>query len=118
MAPNPMTALNHAVAVAMARGPAPALELVSVLAEDKRLTDHHRLHAVRAHLLEMSGEVDDALAAYRLAAQLTRSLTEQRYLNTKAAALARDHTAERSSCARRRRRGSASDGGNHAPSAR
>ena len=50
-----MTALNHAVAVAMARGPAPALALVDELAEDKRLTDHHRLHAVRGHLLEMSG---------------------------------------------------------------
>jgi len=94
LAPNPMTALNHAVAVAMARGPAPALELVSALAEDKRLADHHRLHAVRAHLLEMSGEVDGALTAYRLAAQLTRSLPEQRYLNTKAATLARDQVRE------------------------
>jgi RNA polymerase sigma factor (sigma-70 family) len=94
MAPNPMTALNHAVAVAMARGPAPALELVSALAQDKRLADHHRLHAVRAYLLEMSDNVDGALAAYRLAAQLTRSLPEQRYLNTKAATLARDHVRE------------------------
>jgi RNA polymerase sigma factor (sigma-70 family) len=90
MAPNPMTALNHAVAVAMARGPAAALALVSDLASDKRLAEHHRLHAVRAHLLEMSGDVDGALAAYRQAAQLTRSLAEQRYLNTKAAALAHD----------------------------
>jgi predicted RNA polymerase sigma factor len=60
------------------------------LAVDKRVAEHHRLHAVRAHLLEMSGDVDGALAAYRLAAQLTRSLAEQRYLNTKAAALAHD----------------------------
>jgi RNA polymerase sigma factor (sigma-70 family) len=90
MAPNPMTALNHAVAVAMAQGPTPALTLVDALAEDKRLTDHHRLHAVRGHLLEMSGDVPGALDAYRLAAQLTRSLPEQRYLNTKAAALAQD----------------------------
>jgi RNA polymerase sigma factor (sigma-70 family) len=94
MTPNPMTALNHAVAVAMARGPSPALELVSGLAEDRRLADHHRLHAVRAHLLEMSGDTDGALAAYRLAAQLTRSLLEQRYLNTKAATLARGQVRE------------------------
>jgi RNA polymerase sigma factor (sigma-70 family) len=94
MAPNPMTALNHAVAVAMARGPAPARELVEALAEDKRLADHHRLHAVRAHLLEMAGDIDDALAAYRLAARLTRSLPEQRYLTTKAATLARDQIRE------------------------
>ncbi|HYQ69688.1 RNA polymerase sigma factor [Actinophytocola sp.] len=88
MAPNPMTALNHAVAVAMARGPGPALDLVSALAEDRRLAAHHRLHAVRAHLLEMSGDAVGALAAYQQAARLTRSLPEQRYLNTKAAALA------------------------------
>ncbi|HEX6351640.1 MAG TPA: sigma-70 family RNA polymerase sigma factor [Actinophytocola sp.] len=90
MAPNPMTALNHAVAVAMARGPEPALALVTALEEDKRLASHHRLHAVRAHLLEMAGDVPGALAAYRLAAQHTRSLPEQRYLNTKAATLALD----------------------------
>jgi RNA polymerase sigma factor (sigma-70 family) len=89
MAPNPMTALNHAVAVAMARGPAPALALVSALAQDKRLATHHRLHAVRAHLLEMAGDVPGALAAYQRAAQLTLSLPEQRYLNTKAAGLAK-----------------------------
>jgi RNA polymerase sigma factor (sigma-70 family) len=88
MSPNPMTALNHAVAVAMSRGPAPALALVDALAEDKRLTGHHRLHAVRGHLLEMAGDVPGALAAYRLAAQHTRSLPEQRYLNAKAAGLA------------------------------
>jgi predicted RNA polymerase sigma factor len=88
MTPNPMTALNHAVAVAMARGPVPALALVAELSEDKHLVGHHRLHAVRGHLLEMSGDVPGALAAYRLAAQLTRSLPEQRYLNMKAAALA------------------------------
>lgn len=86
--PNPMTALNHAVAVAKAHGPSPALDLVDALAKDKRLADHHRLHAVRAHLLEMAGDVAAATAAYRQAATLTRSLPEQRYLNTKAAALA------------------------------
>jgi RNA polymerase sigma factor (sigma-70 family) len=88
MTPNPMTALNHAVAVAMAHGPEPALALVAELASDRRLTSHHRLHAVRAHLLEMSGDIPGALTAYRQAARLTLSLPEQRYLNTKAAALA------------------------------
>ena len=87
MSPNPMTALNHAVAVAMARGPAPALALVDTLAADKHLADHHRLHAVRAHLLEMSGDVPGALDAYRQAARRTLSLAEQRYLTTKAAVL-------------------------------
>jgi RNA polymerase sigma factor (sigma-70 family) len=88
MTDNPMAALNHAVAVAMAAGPERALPLVAELAKDKRLADHHRLHSVRGHLLEMTGEVDGALDAYRHAASRTRSLQEQRYLTTKASALA------------------------------
>ncbi|NMN97298.1 RNA polymerase sigma factor [Antrihabitans stalactiti] len=78
---NPMVALNHAVAVAMASGPAAAMEL---LAGDERLADDHRLHAVRAHLHEMSGDLDAARNAYRAAAKLTMSLPQQRYLNARA----------------------------------
>jgi predicted RNA polymerase sigma factor len=85
---SPMAALNHAVAVAMARGPAPALAMVEDLARDKRLTGHHRLHAVRAHLLEMSGDLAGALAEYQEAARRTQSQQEQRYLRLKAAGIA------------------------------
>ncbi len=46
---------------------------------------HHRLHAVRAHLLEMDGRAGEARAAYDIAARLATSIPEQRYLNTKAA---------------------------------
>jgi predicted RNA polymerase sigma factor len=88
MTGSPMAALNHAVAVAMARGSAPALAMVEDLAGDKRLADHHRLHSVRAHLLEMSGDTGGALAAYREAAHRTHSAQEQRYLRMKAARLA------------------------------
>jgi RNA polymerase sigma factor (sigma-70 family) len=88
MTGSPMAALNHAVAVGMARGPAPALAMVEDLARDKRLADHHRLYSVRAYLLEMSGDVDGAVVAYREAAHRTRSLQEQRYLAAKASALA------------------------------
>ena len=88
MTGSPMTALNHAVAVAMARGPAPALAMVDALARDKRLAEHHRLHAVRAHVLEMAGDRSGALAAYQEAARRTMSLQEQRYLRMKAAELA------------------------------
>ena len=84
---SPMAALNHAVAVAMADGPAAGLALVADLAEDKRLADHHRLHAVRAHLLEQAGDVEGARAEYRSAAARTHSLQEQRYLNDRAAGL-------------------------------
>jgi RNA polymerase sigma factor (sigma-70 family) len=76
--PSPMVALNHAVAVAMADGPAAGLALLTPLEE--RLAGHHRLHAVRAHLLELAGDRDAARAEYRAAARLTTSLPEQRYL--------------------------------------
>ncbi|WP_020389352.1 RNA polymerase sigma factor [Kribbella catacumbae] len=83
---NPMVALNHAVAVAMAEGPTRGLALLAQIESDAHLTKDHRLHAVRAHLLEMSGD-PAARTAYQLAATLTTSLPQQRYLNTKAANL-------------------------------
>ena len=88
MADNPMVRLNHAVALAMARGPRVGLERLAELEADKRLAGHHRLAAVRAHLLEMAGDHAEAITAYRAAAALTASLPEQRYLLEKAARLA------------------------------
>jgi RNA polymerase sigma factor (sigma-70 family) len=88
LSPNPMAALNHAVAVAMTRGPAAGLALLDDLGSDKRIAGHHRLHAVRAHLLEMSGDTAAARACYLAAAERTHSLPEQRYLNARAARLA------------------------------
>jgi RNA polymerase sigma factor (sigma-70 family) len=76
---NPVLALNHAVAVAMVDGPAKALALL-----DDRLGDDHRLHSVRAHLLEMSGDHAAARTSYREAARLAMSLPQQRYLNARA----------------------------------
>ena len=54
---------------------------------DERLNGHYRLDAVRAHLLEMAGEMQGALARYRAAAGRTTSLPEQRYLAMRAAHL-------------------------------
>jgi RNA polymerase sigma factor (sigma-70 family) len=76
---NPVVALNHAVAVAMVDGPAKGLALL-----DNRLGEDHRLHSVRAHLLEMSGDHAAARSAYREAARLATSLPQQRYLNARA----------------------------------
>lgn len=87
MTDNPMVRLNHAVALAMARGPAVGLARLDELEGDKRLAGHHRLAAVRAHLLEMAGEREAAIAAYRAAAALTASEPEQRYLLGRAARL-------------------------------
>jgi predicted RNA polymerase sigma factor len=46
------------------------------------------MHAVRAHLLELAGDRDGAIANYRTAANRTMSLPEQRYLVGRAARLA------------------------------
>ncbi|MGH3730552.1 MAG: RNA polymerase sigma factor, partial [Micromonosporaceae bacterium] len=81
VAPSPAVTLNHAVAVGMSSGPADGLAMVEPLLDDPTMRRHHRVHAVRAHLLEMAGDVAGAAGAYQRAAQLTASLPEQRYLN-------------------------------------
>jgi RNA polymerase sigma factor (sigma-70 family) len=85
---NPMVALNHAVATAMVHGPAAGLTLLEALDHDERVASHHRLDAVRAHLLERAGNWQAAIAHYRRAAERTTSIPERDYLITKAARLA------------------------------
>ncbi|WP_034274811.1 RNA polymerase sigma factor [Actinospica robiniae] len=87
VAPNPMTTLNKAVAVAMVRGPEAGLDLVVALEQDGRLARNHRLLATRAHLKEMSGDPSGAVTDYREAARRTASLPERRYLSGRAAAM-------------------------------
>ncbi len=86
VAPGPMVALNRAVAKAMAEGPEAGLVLLEEL--EPKLEGHHRVHAVRAHLLELAGDGPGAHAEYTRAAALTASLPEQRYLTRRAARLA------------------------------
>ena len=90
IADNPVVLLNHAVAVAMVRGPHVGLELLDELNADDRITGDHRLHAVRGHLLEMAGERAAARDSYLAAARQTTSLPQQRYLHAQAARLADD----------------------------
>ena len=85
MSDNPMVSLNHAIAVAMVHGPAAGLELLDRLDTAGRLAGHYRLDAVRAHLLEKSGDFDAALAHYRAAAGRTTSIPERDYLISQAA---------------------------------
>jgi RNA polymerase sigma factor (sigma-70 family) len=87
---NPVVALNHAVAVAMVRGPHAGLDLLATLQADERIAGDHRLQAVRGHLLEMSGDRLAARDAYLEAARRTTSLPRQRYLHTRAARLTDD----------------------------
>jgi predicted RNA polymerase sigma factor len=83
LGPNPVVTLNHAVAVAMVDGPRAGLRMLDTVAD--RLAGHHRLDAVRAHLLELAGDTAAARAGYQRAARLTTSLPERRYLQDRAA---------------------------------
>jgi RNA polymerase sigma factor (sigma-70 family) len=85
MTGNPMVTLNRAVATAMVDGPTAGLTLLDGL--DQRLGDHHRLHSVRGHLLEIAGDTENARAEFAAAAARTTNLREQHYLTTQAARL-------------------------------
>jgi predicted RNA polymerase sigma factor len=90
MSDNPMVTLNYAIAAAMVHGAAKGLELLDTLEADARLANHHRLDAVRAHLLELAGDRKLAVKHYRAAAAKTGSLAERNYLLTQAARLSSD----------------------------
>ncbi|MPZ97038.1 MAG: sigma-70 family RNA polymerase sigma factor [Propionibacteriales bacterium] len=83
-ADNPVVALNHAVAVAMARGARAGLDLLGGLESDQRIAGDHRLYAVRAHLLDLAGDRAAARDSYRAAAERTTSIPKQRYLHGRA----------------------------------
>ncbi len=87
---NPVVALNHVVAFAMVRGPRAGLDLLGKLEADERIAGGHRLHAVRAHLLEMAGDRAAARDAYQAAARRSISFPQQRYLHARAARLTDD----------------------------
>jgi RNA polymerase sigma factor (sigma-70 family) len=90
LAPSPVIALNRAVAVAMVDGPRAGLAAVDALDGERRLASQHRLASVRAHLQEMAGDTQAALAGYEAAARRTPSIPEQRYLRSQAQRLRGD----------------------------
>jgi predicted RNA polymerase sigma factor len=85
LTPGPMVTLNRVVALAMVHGPQVGLQALE-LAEPV-LAGHHRVPAVRAHLLELAGHVDQAREQYSLAARTTLNLPERRYLEARVANL-------------------------------
>jgi len=87
VSPGPVVTLNRAVAVAMVNGPRAGLDLLGTLDADDHMAQTHRLEAVRGHLLELAGDPVAARESYRLAAKMTASVPEQRYLALRAARL-------------------------------
>jgi len=87
LAPSPVVALNHAVAVSMIDGPEAALARVADWSADPRLRDYHLYHAVRADLLRRSGDRAAAADAYRAAISRSLDPAERRYLERRLAGL-------------------------------
>jgi RNA polymerase sigma factor (sigma-70 family) len=87
VAPGPMVTLNRIVAVAMVHGPLAGLEQLAEAEADPALAGHHRVDAVRAHLLDMAGDHEAARTHFREAARRTLSVPEQRYLESRATRL-------------------------------
>jgi predicted RNA polymerase sigma factor len=81
---NPMITLNQAVAELKVNGPTAALATLNRAAADPRLTNHYRVDALRAHLLEEAGDPTEARTHYLKAARATLSLPERRYLQERA----------------------------------
>jgi RNA polymerase sigma factor (sigma-70 family) len=79
VSPGPLVSLGKAVAVAMVHGPAAGLAATDEVAG--ALARHHRFHAVRGHLLEMSGDPAAAADSYRTAARYATNAAEKRYLD-------------------------------------
>jgi len=77
VAPSPVVALNHAVAVAMTDGPAAGLALIDRIGG---LDRYHLRHAARADLLSRLGRTDEAAAAYRRAHELAANPADRRFL--------------------------------------
>jgi RNA polymerase sigma-70 factor (ECF subfamily) len=80
MMPAPIVSLNRAVAIAMAQGPRPALELIDELAESGELDDYHLLHAARADMLRRLGDNEAAAESYEAALRLATNDSERRFL--------------------------------------
>jgi predicted RNA polymerase sigma factor len=85
MSDNPMVTLNRAIAIAMVHGPDAGLEEMNAADVDGRLAGHHRVAAVRAHLLELAGDRSAAAEQYELAAARTTNTPERNYLMVQAA---------------------------------
>ncbi|HXB05222.1 MAG TPA: RNA polymerase sigma factor [Candidatus Angelobacter sp.] len=83
LAPNPVVALNRAVAVAEVQGPEAALALL----EDLGLDNYYLFNAIRADLLVRLGRKNEAATAYETAIGLTANAAERTFLERRRLAL-------------------------------
>ncbi len=90
VAPSPVVAVNHAVAVGFADGPRAGLAVLCEPLADPRLRDYQPLHAAHAELLRRAGDAEQAAAAYRRAIALSANAVERRELERRLGALALD----------------------------
>ncbi|MFO0660210.1 MAG: RNA polymerase sigma factor [Polyangiaceae bacterium] len=80
MAPSPIVALNHAVAVAMSQGPEKGLEQIDRISQTGALEQYHLMHAARADLLRRLQRNHEARTAYERALSLAAHPTERLFL--------------------------------------
>lgn len=92
IAPSPVVALNRAVAVGMAFGPAAGLEQVDTLLEEPALTHYHLLPSVRGDLLAKLDRIAEARTEFERAATLTRNARERALLLARVAACTKHET--------------------------
>jgi predicted RNA polymerase sigma factor len=86
LAPSPIVAVNHAIAVGMVDGETAGLAMLDTLGG--ALAEYHRYHAARAFLLERAGHTSDALGAYDLALQHVTNTRERDHLQIRRARIA------------------------------
>lgn len=80
MTPTAIVALNHAVAVAMARDLSEGLRLIEELGETGAVDGYYLFHAARADLLRRMDRRRDAASAYQAALELVGNDLERAYL--------------------------------------
>ncbi|HZE67663.1 MAG TPA: sigma-70 family RNA polymerase sigma factor [Sporichthyaceae bacterium] len=85
--PSPVVALNRAVAIGFADGPAAGLDAVDALADEPQLAGYGYLAAARADFLRRLERIAEARRAYREALALTSNLTERQFLEERLAGL-------------------------------
>lgn len=90
ISPSPIVALNRAVAVTMAEGPAVGLKLVNELESAGDLTSYHLLPATRADFLRRLGEYAEAAKSYEQALSLVSNESERRFLERRLNEVRRD----------------------------